>query len=98
MDQERRKYIREMVNGDFEAPEVAIDGKPVEVVNFSVGGLCVRTPSPLEPKKVSIVINSKKSGKINLTGRVIRAEQEDRLWNIAIDLSKQYVVRPGKKP
>lgn len=94
MENERRRYFREMVNSGINTPNVYVEGESVEVKDFSTGGLHILSEKPLDLKKVHITINpNDKEKKLKLTGHVIRVTQEGKMWGIAIDLSKQYIIK-----
>ena len=97
-----RRYQRYALSDDGDAPaqvEVIIDGEPVRLVNFSVGGLYVLSRTPFSPgTTISFSVNFENRGKIDLDGTVVRVVREEGdIWGIAIDLSKTYNLNTLRK-
>lgn len=71
--------------------EVKIEGVPVRLVNYSLGGLyCLSMQRFSADDTVHVSINFGDRGKIALTGRVVQVRAEEDMWGIAIDFSKTY--------
>jgi hypothetical protein len=88
-----RRYQRYAINQDrdtLDQLEIIVEGKVVQLVNFSVGGLYIISELPIAGKEIKISVNFKNRGKIDLIGNVIRQKKEGAMWGIAIDLSKTY--------
>jgi Tfp pilus assembly protein PilZ len=94
---ERRKFERYAVNavGNEELKiEVMVEGRPVHLVDFSVGGLYVISEKLCaNGDMVKISVDLENKGKISLMGKVVRtspAPDESGGWGIAIDLTHTY--------
>jgi len=71
--------------------EVTVEGEPVHLVNFSLGGLyflSMRRYSSDTTVGVSIDLGHR--GKIDLTGTVVQVRNEEDKWGVAIDFAKTF--------
>ncbi|HET6459979.1 MAG TPA: PilZ domain-containing protein [Syntrophales bacterium] len=88
---QRRRYQRYVANDVKDAQgEVKVSGISVQLVDFSLGGLCVLSKTHFLPGEVSISVEFGNHGKIDLIGNVVRVQEEGDMWRIAIDLTKTY--------
>ena len=98
---EKRVYQRYTINDEEKknmATEIRIDGIVVQLVNFSLGGLCVLTQRKYAVGDiVTIAVTMEKSGKIDLTGKVVRVASADNLLSVAIDLSHHNQLKSLRK-
>jgi hypothetical protein len=89
-----RKYQRYDVDYDgdtLDQIEVIVEGEPVRLVNFSLGGLYfLSTQRFSADTTIHVSINFGNRGEIALTGRVVQVRNEEDMWGIAIDFSKTY--------
>ncbi|MGD0276563.1 MAG: PilZ domain-containing protein, partial [Syntrophales bacterium] len=88
-----RRYQRYAVNdvGNTTAQgEVIVGGKLVQLVDFSLSGLCVLSKIRFSPGGISISVEFGKHGKIDLIGKVVRMKEEGDMWRISIDLTETY--------
>jgi hypothetical protein len=89
-----RTYQRYDIDPDgdtLEQIEVRVEGEPVRLVNYSLGGLyflSMKRFSSDAPIHVSIDFGNR--GKIALTGTVVQVRKEEEMWGVAIDFSKTY--------
>jgi hypothetical protein len=99
---EKRVYQRYTISNEESRhlqDEIKLDGVPVRLVDFSVGGLCVISgQSHAVGDIVSVFANFAKGGRIDLTGRVVRVVPEGTFWSVAVDLSGNYKTPPMRKP
>lgn len=99
---EHRNYQRYVVKYAKEgAPQIEayVDGEPVILVDYSLGGLFFLSKrSFIKGETVNILINLENRGNIALMGKVVRvSEEEGERWGTAIDLSHPYAVKTGSK-
>lgn len=91
---ENRYYQRYNIvdeKGDAVQAEIKVDGKPVCLVDFSLGGLCFLSDKLYSVGDVvNIFVNLEIQGKIDLIGKVVRVTQMGRSWSVAVDLSHSY--------
>lgn len=90
---EKRYYQRYAINyktGDPAKFEINIDGVPVHLVNFSLGGLCFLSEKDYLPGDIVAVSANLEHGEINLVGKVIRVTKAGKKLSVAIDLSHSY--------
>jgi hypothetical protein len=88
-----RRYQRYTVdrNADKLADgEVTIEGELVQLVDFSLSGLCVLSKIPFTSEPISVSVEFEKRGRIDLIGKVVRAVKEEDMWRISIDLTETY--------
>ncbi len=77
---------------------VIIEGTPVHVVNFSLGGLYVFSEKFFpEGEMVNLSIELEQKGEMKLMGRVVRTSSvmNGESWGIAFDLTRTYSVKQG---
>ncbi len=96
-----RRYERYAIN-DTENEKakivVIIEGTPVHVVNFSLGGLYVFSEKYFpEGAMVNLSIELEQKDEMKLMGRVVRASSvmNGASWGIAFDLTRTYSVKQG---
>jgi len=78
--------------------EIKLDGVPVHLVDFSLGGLCVISErSYAAGDIVAIFVNFAKGGRIDLVGKVVRVMPEGPSWSVAVDLAGNYKLNPKRK-
>lgn len=92
---EKRRFRRSSINTEDgrEKIEVSVEGKPVQLMNYSVGGLYVISEKLFpKDKVVKLSIERKDKRKIDLIGKVVRIDSvsETKSWGIAIDLLRTY--------
>jgi hypothetical protein len=95
-----RRYQRYALSYDgvtHEQFEMAVDGEPVHLVDFSVGGLRILSKLPFSLGPVNLSISFEQGGNIDLNGVIVRARKEGEMWEIAIDLSKTYNLHTLQK-
>jgi hypothetical protein len=89
-----RKYQRYAVDQDgntLDQIEVTVEGKPVRLVNFSLGGLYFLSMQRFSADAtVHVSIDFGNRGKIALTGTVVQVRNEEDMWGVAIDFSKTF--------
>jgi len=67
--------------------EVQFDGLPVDVVDFSLGGLSVISEKPyIVGDIVNILVSMESRGRIDLLGKVARVKRLEKAWSVAVDL------------
>ena len=69
----------------------------MQLVNFSLAGLCLLSKKPFSQGAISISVEFGDHGKIDLTGKVVRVKQEGDMWCIAIDLTETYKLETLRK-
>ncbi len=77
---------------------VIIEGTPVHVVNFSLGGLYVFSEKFFpEGEMVNLSIELEQKGEMKLMGRVVRTSSvmNGESWGIAFDLTRTYSGQQG---
>ncbi len=98
---EKRCYQRYTISDaerDALPAEIKLDGRPVGLVDFSLGGLCVLSEKPYARENiVNISVTLGERGRIDLIGRVVRVVQMEKTWSVAIDLSKNYQMNSLRK-
>jgi hypothetical protein len=93
---EKRRYERYLIayaKNEKSKIEVTVEGEPVRVVDFSLGGLCFISDKHFSKSEtVNLSIDIENKGKIDLKGIVVRTtlEPSSEKWSIAIDLSHAY--------
>jgi hypothetical protein len=89
-----RKYQRYDVDYDgdkLDQIEVKVEGEPVRLVNFSLGGLYFLSMQRFSSDiTIHVSIDFGNRGKMDLTGTVVQVRKEEDMWGIAIDFSKTY--------
>jgi hypothetical protein len=97
---DRRRYQRYAVNDNRDTINQAIikvDGELVQLVDFSVGGLCVLSKKTFSSGTKRISVEFKDRGKIELYGKIAREEEEKGMWLIGIDLTEIYELNTLSK-
>lgn len=102
---ERRRYERYMAMIQTKVDEksnieIIVDGVPVQLVDFALGGLYVLANQHFSlGETVNLSIDLGKKGKIALLGTVVRtnSEPDNECWGIAIDLSQFYGLKFNRK-
>jgi len=98
-----RRYERYAINYDENEKAkivVIIEGTPVHVVNFSLGGLYVFSEKFFpEGEMVNLSIELEQKGEMKLMGRVVRTSSvmNGDSWGIAFDLTRTYSVKQGSE-
>lgn len=97
---ERRyeRYAIDTTEGKKSRIVVIIEGTPVHVVNFSLGGLYVFSEKFFsEGEMVNLSIELEQKGEMKLMGRVVRTNSvmNGESWGIAFDLTRTYSVKQG---
>jgi len=89
-----RTYQRYDIDPDgdtFDQIEVRVEGEPVRLVNYSLGGLYFLSLQRFSSDAtINISIDFGNRGKIALTGTVVQVRKEEDMWGVAIDFSKTY--------
>jgi len=71
--------------------KIKIDGIVVDLVDFSLGGLCFLSEKIYSVGDiVTILVNLENRGRIDLIGKGVRVARMEKSWSVAIDLSKNY--------
>jgi hypothetical protein len=87
-----RKYQRYEVDDGGDLPKeikVIVEGEPVHLVNYSLGGLYFLSKQRFyADAMVHLSIDLGNSGKIDLTGKVVQVRKEEDSWGVAVDFSK----------
>jgi hypothetical protein len=90
----KRTYPRYEIDPDgdtLDQIEVRVEGEPVRLGNYSLGGIYyLSTKRFYSDDTVNVSIDIKNRGKIDLTGRVVQVRNEGDRYGIAIDFSKTY--------
>lgn len=100
---EKRVYKRYAINyAEDEKAKIAviIEGTPVHVVNFSLGGLYVFSERFFrDGEMVNLSIELEHKGKMNLMGKVVRTKSDlnGERWGIAFDLTHTYNMKQSPK-
>jgi len=98
----KRKYERYVVSyaGDgVDQIETIVEGEPVQLVDFSLGGFFFLSKKPFSlGETLTISVNLENRGNITLMGKVVRVNSEGEKWGIAIDLTHPYSVKARRKP
>lgn len=97
---DKRRYQRYAVNDDDNTTaegEVIVEGELVQLVDFSLAGLCILSKKLFTPEAISISVEFGDHGKIDLIGKVARVKQEGNMWRIAIDLTETYKLDTLRK-
>ena len=98
-----RRYERYAINNTENEKArivVIIEGTPVHVVNFSLGGLYVFSEKFFpEGEIVNLSIKLEHKGETKLTGKVVRTSSvmDGQSWGIAFDLTRTYSTKPNPK-
>lgn len=92
---EKRYYQRynttNVEDNDYIPSEIKIDGMFVRLRDFSLGGVCFLSEESYAQRDiVTISVNIKNRGEIDLIGKVIRVTQAGSSWFVAIDLSHSH--------
>jgi hypothetical protein len=94
-----RTYQRYDINPDgdtLDQIEVRVEGEPVRLVNYSLGGLYFLSMQRFSSDAtIHVSIDFANRGKIDLTGTVVQVRREEDRWGVAIDFSQTY-KRTGK--
>jgi hypothetical protein len=96
---EKRRYERYTIThneNEKSKINITVEGEPVRVLDFSVGGLCFVSDKRFsERDTVHLSIDLENKGNIELKGIVVRStlEPHSEKWRIAIDLSNAYNLR-----
>ncbi len=98
---DKRIYQRYMISSEESEnlqDDIKLDGVPVRLVDFSLGGLCVISDQSYTAGDiVTIFANFANGGRIDLIGKVVRVVPEGSSWSVAVDLAGQYKVMPKRK-
>lgn len=97
---DRRRYQRYAVSDDrntIAQAKIKVDGESVQLVDFSVGGLCVLSKKPFSSGIKRISVEFKDRGKIEVYGRIARATEEKNMWRIGIDMTEIYKLYTLRK-
>ena len=98
---ERRSYPRYTLSDEEKEAlqvEVKLNGLPVHLMNFSLGGLCVLSEKSYAlGDLITILVSLGNRGRIDLNGKVVRVTWTEKLWSVAIDLSKNYKLNVLRK-
>jgi hypothetical protein len=95
-----RRYQRYAVDHDADTPaqgKVTVGGELVQLVDFSLSGLCVLSKIPFSSEAINISVEFENRGKIDLVGRVVRVMKEGDMWRISIDLTETYKLDALRK-
>ncbi len=92
---DRRRFQRYVVSNDGNTlaqaeVKIEVNGELVQVVNFSLSGLCVLSSKPFSPGEVDISCELGDRGKIDMRSTIVRVEKEGDMWRMAIDLTEIY--------
>ena len=90
---DKRRYQRYAVSDDrntIARAKIEVEGELVQLVDFSVGGLCVLSKKPFPSGIKRISVEFKDRGKIEVYGRITRVKEEKNMWRIGIDLTETY--------
>ena len=91
MIEDRREYQRYALNETTSSQfDIIVEGEPVRLLDFSLGGLHILSRVPFSPGGISFSVNLGNLGKIELIGTGDRVKKEGDMWEIAIDLTKTY--------
>lgn len=97
----KRKYERYVVSYAEDNPtqiEVIVEGEPVQLVDFSLGGFFFLSRKSFSMgETVNISIDLENRGNITLMGKVVRSSSEGEKWGVAVDLSHPYSVKTLRK-
>jgi hypothetical protein len=89
-----RTYQRYDIDPDgdtLDQIEVRVEGEPVRLVNYSLGGLYFLSMKRFSSDAtIHVSIDIINRGKIALIGKVVQVRHEGDMWGIAIDFSKTY--------
>jgi hypothetical protein len=97
---DKRRYQRYAVNYDrniIAQSKIEIDGESVQLVDFSVGSLCVLSRKPVSSGIKRISVEFKDRGKIEVYGKIVRVKEEENMWRIGIDLTEIYKLNTLRK-
>jgi hypothetical protein len=97
---DKRRYERYAFNIDRDTiaqAKIEVDGESVQLVDFSVGSLCVLSKKPFSSGVKRISVEFKDRGKIEIYGKIARAEEEKNMWRIGIDLTDIYKLNTLRK-
>jgi hypothetical protein len=93
-DRRERTYQRYDIDPDgdtLDQIEVRVEGEPVRLVNYSLGGLYFLSMKRFSSNAtIHVSINIGNRGKIALTGKVVQVRNEGDMRGVAIDFSKSY--------
>jgi hypothetical protein len=88
---DKRRYQRYTIENDIDAiaqGEVIVGGELVQLVDFSLSGLCVLSKIPFSSDVVvNISVDFEDRGEIDSVDKITRVKQEGNGWRIAIDLA-----------
>jgi hypothetical protein len=89
-----RTYDRYYVDYDgdvLDQIKVIVEGVPVILVNYSLGGLYFLSKQRFySDATVNVSIDFGNRGKIALIGTVVQVRNEEDMWGVAVDFSKTY--------
>jgi hypothetical protein len=89
-----RTYDRYYVDYDgdvLDQIKVIVEGVPVILVNYSLGGLYFLSKQRFySDAAVNVSIDFGNRGKITLIGTVVQVRNEEDMWGVAVDFSKTY--------
>lgn len=90
-DRSERKYQRYYVDNEgatLDQIKVKVEGEPVRLVNYSLGGLYfLSTHRYSSGDVIQVSIDIKNQGKIDLLGTVVQVRIEEGAWGIGLDFS-----------
>lgn len=95
-----RRYQRYTTDHDADTPpdgEVTVGGELVQLVDFSLSGLCVLSKIPFTSEAISVSVEFEDRGRIDLVGRVVRVEEAKDRWLISLDLTEIYKLDALRK-
>jgi c-di-GMP-binding flagellar brake protein YcgR len=97
---DRRKYQRYVITDDrniIALAKIKVDGESVQLVDFSVGGLCILSKKPFSSGIKHISVEFKDRGKIEVYGRIVRVKEQENMWRIGIDFTETYKLQTLRK-
>lgn len=97
---DKRRYERYAFKDDRDTiteAKIEVDGESVQLVDFSVGSLCVLSKKPFSSGVKLISVEFKDRGKIEVYGKIAREEEEKNMWRIGIDLTEIYKLNTLRK-
>ena len=90
-ERQYQRYDVDQYGEALDQLEVKVEGEPVRLVNFSLGGLYFLSMQRFSADAtVHVSIDFGSRGKIALTGTVVQVRNEEDRWGIAVDFSKTF--------
>jgi hypothetical protein len=89
-----QRYDVDLNGNRLDKIKVIVEGGPVHLVNYSLGGLYFLSKQRFyADATVKVSIDFGDRGKIDLTGTVAQVRADEDMWGVAVDFSKTYKLQ-----